>query len=63
VVIGLIASAALLLMNGENFGTETTEIIISVIIALAALATVLFTKIHPILVIIASGIAGFIIYY
>jgi chromate transporter len=62
-VIGLIASAALLLMNGENFGTETNEIIISIIIASAALATVLFTKIHPILVIIASGIAGFVIYY
>ncbi len=63
VVIGLIASAALLLMNGENFGTETNEIFISVIIAVAALATVLFTKIHPILVIILSGIAGLIIYY
>lgn len=63
VVIGLIASAALLLMNGENFGIESGEIIVSVIIACAALATVLFTKIHPILVIIASGIAGFIIYY
>lgn len=63
VVIGLIASAALLLMNGENFGTENNEIIISVIIAAGALATVLFTKIHPILVIIASGMAGFIIYY
>ncbi len=63
VVIGLIAYAALLLMNGENFGTESGEIIVSVIIACAALATVLFTKIHPILVIIASGIAGFLIYY
>ena len=63
VVLGLIASAALLLMNGANFGTETIEIIISVIIALAALAMVLFTRIHPILVIILSGLAGFIIYY
>ncbi|MDE6360828.1 MAG: chromate transporter [Muribaculaceae bacterium] len=63
VVIGLIASAALLLMNGENFGTETTDIIISTVIAIAALATVLFTRIHPILVIIAAGIAGLLIYY
>lgn len=63
VVIGLIASAALLLMNAENFGSGSGEILISVIIAAAALATVLFTKIHPILVIIASGVAGFIIYY
>ena len=63
VVIGLIASAALLLMNGENFGTEAREIVISTVIATGALATVLFTKIHPILVIIASGVAGFLIYY
>lgn len=63
VVIGLIASAALLLMNGENFGTDSSEIIISVIIAVAALSTVLFTRIHPILVIIASGVAGLLIYY
>lgn len=63
VVIGLIASAALLLMNGENFGDDSSQIIISVIIAACALSVVLFTKIHPILVIIASGIAGLIIYY
>ena len=63
VVIGLIASAALLLMNGANFGTGTGEIIISVVIACAALAMVLFTRIHPILVIFLSGLAGFIIYY
>ncbi len=62
VVIGLIASAALLLMNGENFGTSTTDVVISVIIAACALSTVLFTRVHPILVIVASGIAGFIIY-
>ena len=61
VVIGLIASAALLLMNGENFGYVDKDIIISVIIA--ALATVLFTKIHPIIVILVAGLAGFIIYY
>jgi len=63
VVVGLIASAALLLMNGENFGYELNEIAISVIIALAALSTVLFTKLHPIIVIVLSGIVGLIIYY
>jgi len=63
VVIGLIASAALLLMNVENFGSEQKDVIISCVIAAAALATVLFTKLHPILVIILSGIAGFLIYY
>lgn len=63
VVIGLIASAALLLMNGENFGVVTSDILISIAIAVCALAMVMFTKIHPILVIILSGIAGLIIYY
>lgn len=63
VVIGLIASAALLLMNGENFGYVENDIIISIIIAAAALATVLFTKIHPIIVILLAGLAGLIIYY
>lgn len=63
VVIGLIASAALLLMNGDNFGEETREICISISIACASLATVLFTKIHPILVIVLSGLAGLLIYY
>lgn len=63
VVIGLIASAALLLMNAENFGYETGEIAISVVIAAVVLAMVLFTRIHPILLIILSGIVGLIIYY
>ncbi len=63
VVIGLIASAALLLMNAENFGSENADILTSTIIAVCALAIVLFTKLHPILVIILSGVAGFVIYY
>lgn len=63
VVVGLIASAALLLMNGENFGTDTVEIIISIAICTAAFTIVFFTKIHPIWVITAAGAAGFIIYY
>ncbi len=63
VVIGLIASAALLLMNEENFGSNASELIVSIIMAAVALGVVLFTKIHPILIIIASGVAGFFIYY
>ena len=63
VVVGLIASAALLLMNGQNFGTETPEIIKSILLSLAALATVLFfTKIHPIAVICAAGLIGYLIF-
>lgn len=63
VVIGLIASAALLLMNSDNFGDTRPQVLGSVIIAVAALCVVLFTKIHPIWVIVASGVAGFLIYY
>lgn len=63
VVIGLIASAALLLMNSDNFGDTRPQVLVSVIIAVAALCVVLFTKIHPIWVIVASGVAGFLIYF
>lgn len=62
VVVGLIASAALLLMNSENFGSSTTEVIASILIALASLAVSLFTKIHPIVTICLAGLAGYLIY-
>ncbi len=62
VIIGLIASAALLLMNGANFGTTTPDIVKSVMLCLAALAASLFTKIHPIILIVLSGIAGWILF-
>lgn len=62
VVVGLIASAALLLMNGENFGSDTPDVIKSIAIAAAALAMSLFTKIHPIVTICLAGIAGYLLY-
>lgn len=62
VVIGLIASAALILMNKENFGYVSADIIKSVSIAVVALLINLFTKIHPIFIIIAAGVAGFILF-
>ncbi len=62
VVVGLIASAALLLMNEANFGVEMTDVIASVLICLGAFVGVYWLKIHPIVVIILSGIAGFLIY-
>ncbi len=62
VVVGLIASAALLLMNDANFGTETVEITKSVIICASAFILVFFMKLHPILVILLAGIAGYILY-
>lgn len=62
VVVGLIASAALLLMNGANFGTATPDVIASVAICIASFCIVYFTRIHPILVIVLAGAAGFIIF-
>ena len=62
VVIGLIASAALILMNGENFGYIPRDIAVSIAIAVAALAVNLFTRLHPILIICAAGLAGFILF-
>jgi len=62
VVIGLIASAALLLMNSANFGSEVADITKSVILAVAALALTLFTKIHPILLIVVAGVIGLFIF-
>lgn len=62
VVIGLIASAALILMNGENFGHSGHDVVLSVIIAVVTLAVNLFTKIHPIAIICAAGLAGFILF-
>lgn len=62
VTVGLIASAALLLMNGENFGTATPDVVKSISICAGAFCLVFFTKIHPIFVIVLAGITGYIIY-
>lgn len=62
VVVGLIASAALLLMNGENFGTTSPDIIKSVALCAASFCAVFFTRIHPIWVICAAGVAGYLIF-
>lgn len=62
VVVGMIASAALLLMNSANFGSETQDVIASILICCGAFAAVYWAKIHPIIVILAAGVAGFLIY-
>jgi len=62
VVVGLIASAALLLMNGDNFGTGMHDVVISIAICVCAFAGVFWLKVHPILVIVAAGAVGFLIY-
>ncbi|MBQ8773665.1 MAG: chromate transporter [Muribaculaceae bacterium] len=58
VVVGLIASAALLLMNRQNFTDNTWSILICVI----SFSLVYFTKLHPIFVICMAGVAGYLIY-
>lgn len=62
VVVGLIASAALLLMNGENFGTESCDIIKSISICIGAFCLVMFTRLHPILIILLAGMCGYVLY-
>lgn len=62
VVVGLIASAALLLMNSANFGSATTDVVWSIILCVAAFCTVFFTRVHPILVICGAGLAGLFIF-
>lgn len=62
VVVGLIASAALLLMNGANFGVTTHDVVWSIALCVASFCVVYFTKIHPIVVIVMAGVAGLLIF-
>ena len=62
VVVGLIAAAALLLMNSENFGYLDSERIITISICVASFCIVYFTRVHPILVIILAGITGLLVF-
>ena len=64
-VIGLIASAALVLMNTENFGSptgDTRQFVVSLLIFGAVLAANFFFKVNAILLIVLAGVAGFLIY-
>lgn len=64
-VVGLLASAALVLMNKENFNTpkeDTYSFILSIIIFIIAFVGTRKYKANPILMIIACGIAGLILY-
>lgn len=72
VVVGLIASAAIMLMNKANFNPsgETWQLYTNIAICVVAFCLVYFPipfrgrkiKIHPILAIIFAGIAGYLIY-
>lgn len=62
IVVGLIASAALLLMNTENFGYSSQDWFKTIPICIGAFCINYFTKIHSILVIILAGIVGLILF-
>ena len=64
-VVGLLASAALVLMKAENFSSPKEDMysfIISCLIFLVAFVGTRKYKINPILMIVACGIAGLILY-
>ncbi|MGL4779320.1 MAG: chromate transporter [Bacteroidales bacterium] len=55
--VGMIASAAIMLMNGTNFIDW-----ISVAICVVSFVAMYFMKLHPIWIIVVSGAAGYFIY-
>ncbi len=72
VVVGLIASAAILLMNASNFNPNgiAWQLAVNIAICVIAFLLVFFPipfrgkkiRLHPIYVIIIAGIAGYLIY-
>ena len=64
-VVGLLASAALVLMNAENFSSPKEDMYSFIISCLIFLVAFIGTRkyiINPILMIVACGIAGLILY-
>lgn len=72
VVVGLIASAAIMLMNAANFNPNriTWQLVANIIISAIAFCLVYFKipwrgkrrSIHPIMVIVMAGVAGYLLY-
>lgn len=64
-IVGLIAAAALLLASRENFGSpkeSTFQFVCSIILFLAVFISSFKFKVSPILLIMLSGVAGFLLY-
>lgn len=64
-VVGLIASAALLLMTEDNFGSPTgnpLQFWVSVALFIAAFVAMKFYKVSPILILVLAGIFGGVFY-
>lgn len=64
-VVGLIASAALLLMTKENFGSptgDTLQFVVSVLLFVASFVATLRYKLSPILIVLLAGLFGGVFY-
>lgn len=65
-VVGFVASAAILLMNKENFGSiseSSFQFFVSIVLFAFAFIGTKILHIHPILVTILCGLAGIVIYF
>ena len=65
-VVGLIAAAALLLVNPDTFGTfaeSPLQLVLSIALFAAAFFASLKWKTSPILLIVLAGVVGFVVYY
>lgn len=64
-VVGLLAAAALVLMDKENFGSpvdDTFQFVVSCLLFLAVFVATKQFKVNPILLIILSGVVGLVVY-
>lgn len=61
-IVGLIAAAALLLATPETFGNASPQLWISIAIFAVVFIASLKFKASPILMILLSGVAGFLVY-
>ena len=64
-VVGLIASAALLLMTEENFGSPFAlplQFWVSVALFVAAFVAIKFYKVNPVLILVLAGLFGGVFY-
>ncbi len=59
-VVGLLAAAALVLMNGENFGTYNWQILTSILLFGGTFMASYRYKINPILLIVICGFIGYV---
>ena len=59
-VVGLLAAAALVLMNGENCGTYNWQILTSIVLFAGTFRASYRYKVNPILLIVICGIIGYV---